>query len=308
MPAEIFGEQYSFLPREKILTFEEIERLVRLMVPMGVRKVRVTGGEPLLRHGLHALIRQLSEVEGVDDLALTTNGTLLDRMAGQLRREGLGRLTVSLDSLDPEVFSHLNGGKLSLDRVLAGIAAAEQAGFDSMKINCVVQKGVNDHTLVDLARHFKGSGHILRFIEFMDVGTRNAWELDRVVPAKEILARIDAEFPLEPLAPGYPGEVARRWRYRDGQGEIGVVSSVSNPFCGGCTRARLTTDGRLVTCLFAAGGVDLRAPLRAGATDDELRERIREIWSQRSDRYSEERTEGLGTRRPARVEMYEIGG
>ena len=308
MPAEIFGEQYSFLPREKILTFEEIERLVRLMVPMGVRKVRVTGGEPLLRHGLHALIRQLSEVEGVDDLALTTNGTLLDRMAGQLRREGLGRLTVSLDSLDPEVFSHLNGGKLSLDRVLAGIAAAEQAGFDSMKINCVVQKGVNDHTLVDLARHFKGSGHILRFIEFMDVGTRNAWELDRVVPAKEILARIDAEFPLEPLAPGYPGEVARRWRYRDGQAEIGVVSSVSNPFCGGCTRARLTTDGRLVTCLFAAGGVDLRAPLRAGATDDELRERIREIWSQRSDRYSEERTEGLGTRRPARVEMYEIGG
>ncbi|MDG2335305.1 MAG: GTP 3',8-cyclase MoaA [Myxococcota bacterium] len=308
MPAEIFGEQYTFLPREEILTFEEIERLVRLMAPLGVRKLRITGGEPLLRHGLHELVRQLSAVEGIGDLALTTNGTLLERMAGQLRREGLGRLTVSLDSLDPEVFSQLNGGKLSLDRVLSGVAAAERAGFDSIKINCVVQKGVNDHTLLDLARHFKGTGHIVRFIEFMDVGTRNGWELGQVVPAAEILAQIESEFPLEPLESSYSGEVARRWGYRDGEGEIGIITSVSNPFCGGCTRARLTTDGQLVTCLFASGGVDLRTPLREGASDDELRATIRGIWSRRSDRYSEERTEGLGSNRPDRVEMYQIGG
>ncbi len=308
MPAELFGERYTFLPREEILSFEEIERLVRVMAPLGVGKVRITGGEPLLRHGLHELIRSLRTIEGVEDIALTTNGTLLERMAGQLRREGLGRLTISLDSLDAEVFKQMNGGKLSLDRVLAGIAAAEEAGFGAMKVNCVVQKGVNDHTLPALARHFKGSGHIVRFIEFMDVGTRNDWDLAQVMPAAEIAQMIDAEMPIEAAPPNYPGEVARRWRYRDGEGEIGIISSVSDPFCGGCTRARLTTDGKLVTCLFASGGADLRGPLRAGASDDELREQIREIWAGRSDRYSEERTEKLGADRPARVEMYQIGG
>ena len=308
MPAELFGERYAFLPREEILSFEEIERLVGLMVPMGVGKIRITGGEPLLRHGLHELIRGLSAIEGVKDIALTTNASLLGRMAGQLRREGLGRLTISLDSLDPAVFSQMNGDKLSIQRVLDGIAAAEEAGFEAIKINCVVQKGVNDHTLVDLARRFKGSGHIVRFIEFMDVGTKNAWQLGQVLPAAEIAEMIGAEMPIEPIEPNYPGEVARRWRYRDGEGEIGIITSVSNPFCGACTRARLTTDGKLVTCLFAAGGMDLRALLRSGASDDELRATIRGVWTARSDRYSEERTELLGRERPDRVEMYQIGG
>jgi len=308
MPAELFGERYAFLPRDEILRFEEIERLVALMVPMGVRKVRITGGEPLLRHGLHELVRGLSAIPGVEDIALTTNASLLERMAGQLKREGLGRLTISLDSLDPAVFSRMNGDKLSLQRVLDGIAAAEAAGFHAIKINCVVQKGVNDHTLAALARHFKGSGHIVRFIEFMDVGTKNGWQLDQVLPASEIVRLIDAELPLEPIAPNYAGEVARRFRYRDGDGEIGLITSVSNPFCAECTRARLTTDGQLVTCLFASAGSDLRAPLRSGASDDELSEQIRSIWTGRRDRYSEERTEQLGAHRPQRVEMYQIGG
>jgi len=308
MPAELFGERYEFLHRDEILSFEEIERLVGLMVPLGVRKVRITGGEPLLRHGLHELVRGLKGIDGLDDIALTTNGTLLERMAGQLRREGLTRLTISLDSLDPDVFLQMNGGKLSLQRVLDGIAAAEKAGFEQIKINCVVQKGVNDHTLVDLARHFKGSGHIVRFIEFMDVGTKNGWQLDQVVPATEIAGLIDPEMPIEPAPPNYPGEVARRWSYRDGEGEIGIITSVSNPFCGGCTRARLTTDGQLVTCLFAAGGRDLRGLLRSGASDEALLEEIRSIWSGRRDRYSEERTSELGADRPERVEMYQIGG
>ncbi|HIF98649.1 MAG TPA: GTP 3',8-cyclase MoaA [Myxococcales bacterium] len=308
MPAELFGERYAFLPRDEILSFEEIERLVGLMAPMGVRKVRITGGEPLLRHGLHELIRALGSIEGIEDIALTTNGTLLERMAGQLKREGLSRLTISLDSLDPVVFGAMNGDKLSVQRVLQGIAAAEEAGFAGMKINCVVQKGVNDHTLTELARHFKGTGHIVRFIEFMDVGTRNGWDLKQVLPAAEIAALIDAELPIETLAPNYPGEVARRWRYRDGEGEIGIITSVSNPFCGACSRARLTTDGKLVTCLFAEGGSDLRGLLRSGASDDEVRDRIQGIWTRRSDRYSEERTEQLGVERPKRVEMYQIGG
>jgi GTP 3',8-cyclase len=308
MPAELFGERYAFLPRDEILSFEEIERLVALMVPMGVRKVRITGGEPLLRHGLHELVGSLAAIEGVEDIALTTNATLLERMAGQLKREGLSRLTISLDSLDPEVFSRMNGGKLSVQRVLDGISAAEEAGFEAMKINCVVQKGVNDHTLTALARHFKGTGHIVRFIEFMDVGTKNNWDLEQVLPAAEIAALIDAEMPVESAEPNYVGEVARRLRYRDGEGEIGIISSVSKPFCGECSRARLTTDGKLVTCLFATGGTDLRALLRSGARDDEVREQIRGIWAGRSDRYSEERTELLGTDRPKRVEMYQIGG
>jgi len=313
MPAEIFGERYEFLPRPEILTFEEIERLVRLMIPFGVSKLRITGGEPLLRHDLPALIRGIDALPGVDDIALTTNGTLLKRMAGQLRREGLTRMTVSLDSLDEEVFSVMNGDKLSLDRVLEGIETAEGAGFGSLKINCVVQKGVNDHTLVDLARHFKGTGHIVRFIEFMDVGTKNEWSMEHVLTADEIAALIGAELPVEPIEPNYRGEVARRWRYLDGEGEIGIITSVSQPFCGDCTRARLTTDGQLVTCLFATGGTDLRTPLREGASDDELSEIIRGIWTHRKDRYSEERGAILRGEREAegrdgRVEMYQIGG
>ncbi|MBW2275386.1 MAG: GTP 3',8-cyclase MoaA [Deltaproteobacteria bacterium] len=310
MPAEIFGDAYEFLPRADILTFEEIERLVGVMAPLGVRKVRITGGEPLLRHGLHHLVQGLDAIEGIDDIALTTNASLLERMAGQLLRAGLTRMTVSLDSLDPDVFLAMNGGRLTVQEVFEGIATAERVGFGPLKINCVVQKGVNDHTLLDLARHFKGTGHILRFIEYMDVGTRNDWDLSQVLPAAELVRLIAAELPIEPVDPNYTGEVARRWRYKDGEGEIGIITSVSQPFCRDCSRARLTTDGQLVTCLFASGGTDLRGPLRQGASDGELRELVASVWGGRTDRYSEERTarmaEGKGKRE--RLEMYQIGG
>ena len=313
MPAEVFGERYPFLPREEILSFEELERLVRLFVGFGVEKLRITGGEPLLRQDLPELIERLARVDPTLDIAITTNASLLARHAEALRKAGLRRVTVSLDSLDPDVFHAMNGQRFSVDRVLAGIAAAEAAGFGPIKINCVVQRGVNDHGLVYLARHFHGSGHIVRFIEFMDVGTRNEWRLDQVVPGAEILERIAAELPLEPADPRYRGEVARRWRYADGGGEIGVITSVSAPFCGDCTRARLTTEGALVTCLFADGGIDLRDPLRSGADDDRLREIIASTWRGRRDRYSEERQEllqieGDDAPRRSRVEMYQIGG
>jgi cyclic pyranopterin phosphate synthase len=312
MPAEIFGDRYQFLPRSEILSFEEIERLVRIFGELGALKLRVTGGEPLLRVDLPDLVGRLARVPGVEDLALTTNATLLPRQADALRAAGLRRVTISLDSLDEDVFRRMNGDKLSVDRVLDGIAAAEQAGLGPVKINCVVQKGVNDNTLVDLAKHFRGTGHIVRFIEYMDVGTRNQWDLSQVLSAREIIERIDAELPLEPVAPNYRGEVAKRWRYADGQGEIGVIASVTQPFCGECTRARLTTEGQLVTCLFASGGTDLRAPLRGGASDDELRDLIARVWRDRSDRYSEEREALLQTEdgEPARdrIEMYQVGG
>ena len=314
MPEEIFGERYEFLPRSQILSFEEIERLTRIFVGLGVEKVRITGGEPLLRADLPALVARLSAIDGILDLALTTNASLLPRQAKRLREAGLQRVTISLDSIDEAVFAAMTGDKLSVARVLEGIDAAQAAGLGPIKLNCVVQRGVNDHTLVELARHFKGSGHIVRFIEYMDVGTRNQWDLEHVLPAREVVERIDAEMPLEPVAANYRGEVARRWRYRDGEGEIGVIASVSQPFCGDCTRARLTTEGKLVTCLFAADGLDLRAPLRTGASDDELRELVRGIWRSRRDRYSEERTSLLEGRPPEnapardRIEMYQIGG
>ena len=309
MPAEIFGDAYEFLPRSEILTFEEIERLVRVVAPLGVQKLRITGGEPLLRADLPSLIERLARIESVDEIALTTNATLLPRMADRLRDAGLTRVSVSLDSLDDAVFRQMNGDKLLPGAVLEGIDAAAAAGLTPLKINCVVQKGVNDHTLVEMARHFQGSGHIVRFIEFMDVGTRNGWELSQVLPASEILSRIDAELPVESIGPNYRGEVAQRWRYRDGSGEIGIIASVSQPFCGDCHRARLTTDGRLVTCLFASGGTDLRLPLRAGASDDELREIVAGTWTQRVDRYSEERSEGSADLcSPDRIEMYQVGG
>jgi cyclic pyranopterin phosphate synthase len=312
MPAEIFGEKYQFLPRDQILRFEEIERLVRLFLDFGVEKLRITGGEPLLRHGLQDLIARLRALDEDLDIALTTNGSLLPKWADALAAAGLRRITVSLDSLDPDVFHQMNGERFGVERVLEGIAAAEAAGLGPIKINTVVQRGVNDHGLVDLARHFRGTGHILRFIEFMDVGTRNQWNMEQVVTGAEIVERIGAELPLEPVDPNYSGEVASRWRYADGSGEIGVITSVSAPFCGDCTRARLTTEGSLVTCLFADGGVDLRAPLRSGADDDALRELIASTWGARTDRYSEERAgllqvEGTTPRRE-RVEMYQIGG
>jgi len=312
MPAEIFGEQYEFLQRPELLTFEEIERLARLFVELGVEKLRITGGEPLLRHQLPSLIERLAGIEGLRDLTLTTNGYLLGRQAKDLAAAGLQRITVSLDSHEDAVFKQMNGRGFGAERVLAGIAAAEEAGIGPIKINCVVKRGVNEESILGLARMWKGSGHIVRFIEFMDVGTLNHWELGSVVTAREIIERIDSEFPLEPVAPGYPGEVATRYRYRDGSGEIGVIASVSQPFCGSCTRARLTIDGSLVTCLFATGGTDLRTPLRSGASDDELRERIARVWRARADRYSEERSantdlDGHVKPRP-KIEMYHIGG
>ena len=310
MPAEIFGEKYEFLPKADLLSFEEIERLVRAFAELGVSKLRISGGEPLLRHDLDRLIAQLAQVDGISDIALTTNATLLPRTAERLRKAGLGRLTVSLDSLDEAVFRQMNGDKLAPEQVLEGIAAAEAAGFAHLKINCVVQKGVNDHTIVDLARHFRGSGHILRFIEFMDVGTRNHWDLSQVMSSDEIVAAIEAEFPLRPLAPNHVGEVAKRWEYADGAGEIGLITSVSQPFCGDCSRARLTTDGKLVTCLFASSGTDLRGPLRDGVSDADLLELIASVWRVRSDRYSEERGQLTPEARQdrGRMEMYQLGG
>ena len=310
MPAEIFGEAYEFLPKDEILTFEEISRLASLFVNAGVNKLRITGGEPLLRVDLPKLIAQLAAIPGADDITLTTNGYLLAQQATQLADAGLDRITVSLDSLDDEVFKRMNGRGFGTRRVLDGIGRASDAGLNPVKINAVVQKGVNDHTVVDLARHFRGTGHIVRFIEYMDVGNRNGWKLDEVVSAAEIVAMIDAELPLEPAEPNYVGEVANRWRYRDGSGEIGVIASVTQPFCGNCTRARLSTDGKLYTCLFATDGVDLRGPMRQGASDADLADIIAGAWRVRRDRYSEERTELTAAEASGRtkVEMYHIGG
>ena len=307
MPAEVFNDSYGFLPKQEILSFEEIERLARAFVALGVRKLRLTGGEPLLRRELPKLIERLARIEGVEDLSLTTNGSKLAEWAQALKDAGLQRVTVSLDSLDPEVFRRMNDRDLPVERVLEGIAAAERAGLSPIKLNCVVRRGINDHTIAGLASHFRGTGHIVRFIEFMDVGTMNGWDLKHVVPKREILQRLSREAALGPVPPNYPGEVATRWRYADGSGEVGIIASVSEPFCKGCTRARLTADGRFVTCLFASGGPSLRDPLRAGATDEELRARISAIWTGRTDRYSEQRSENTDLR-SSKIEMYQIGG
>ena len=305
MPREVFGYGYRFLPREEILSFEEISRLVRLLVGLGVRKVRITGGEPLLRSELPKLVAMLAELPSLD-IALTTNGSLLAAHARDLAEAGLGRVTVSLDSLDDEIFRAMNDADFPVARVLEGIAAAEAAGLRPIKINAVVRRGVNDHTLVSLARHFKGSGHIVRFIEFMDVGTTNGWRLDEVVSGAEVVEMISAEMPAEPVEPSYVGEVARRWRYLDGEGEFGVITSVSQPFCGDCSRARLSAEGKLYTCLFATEGADLRELLRGGADDATIEEVIGGVWRQRDDRYSELRSEE--TVQLPRIEMSYIGG
>ncbi len=306
MPADVFHDTFQFLSHEQILRYEEITRLARIAVSLGVVKLRITGGEPLVRRDIVELVAQLTQISGVEDVAMTTNGFLLEKVAQPLRDAGLARVTVSLDSLDNDVFLKMNGGKADVAPVLAGIRAAERAGLTPIKINAVVQRGVNDHTIVDLARFCKDNGYILRFIEFMDVGTRNGWKLDQVVPAKEIIQRIDAELPLEPLESNYFGEVAERHRYRDGGGEIGVIASVTQPFCGTCTRLRLSADGSIYTCLFALRGVSLRDPLRAGATDDELAALLAGVWKKRTDRYSEIRGEQTAANK--KVEMYYIGG
>lgn len=310
MPADVFGEAYQFLPKPQLLTFEEITRLTRIIVRLGAVKIRLTGGEPLVRQNIESLIEQLNAIEGVDDMAMTTNAYFLPKKVDALREAGLQRLTVSLDSIDNGVFRLMNGGRADVAKVLEGIDIAEKAGFAPIKINAVVQKGVNDHTLVDLARYFKDRGHIVRFIEYMDVGNRNAWKMDEVVSAKEIVEMIDAELPLEAIDENYFGEVAQRYRYKDGGGEIGLITSVTQPFCGSCTRMRLSPEGQIFTCLFGTKGTDLRAPLRDEASDDEIEQIIRDTWGHRIDRYSEIRTSMTKEDRDARkkVEMYHIGG
>ena len=304
MPREVFDNEHKFLPHSAILSFEEIARLARVFVGMGVKKIRLTGGEPLVRRDLHLLIEQLARLDV--DLTLTTNGSLLAKQARRLKDAGLKRVTVSLDSLDDAVFKAMNDADFPVARVLEGIDAAAAAGLGPIKVNMVVKRGANDQEVLPMARRFRGSGHIVRFIEFMDVGSTNGWRMDDVVPSAEVVRRIGEEFPLAPVDASYAGEVAERWRYRDGQGEIGVISSVTQAFCRDCNRIRLSTEGALYTCLFAQSGHDLKQMLRAGADDDALRNEIAALWRARADRYSEIRT--AETANLPKVEMSYIGG
>lgn len=305
MPKEVFGRDHQFLERKELLSFEEIERLARIFVSLGVSKIRITGGEPLVRRDIETLIAKLAAIEGLD-LALTTNGSILPRKAQALADAGLTRVSVSLDSLDDDVFKVMNDVDFPVSGVLEGIEAAAAAGLSPVKINMVVRRGFNEQSVVDMARRFKGTGHIVRFIEYMDVGTTNGWRMDDVVPASEIVAMIDAAMPLEPAEPNYKGEVANRYRYVDGSGEIGVIASVTQSFCRDCTRARISAEGSLYTCLFSARGHDLRTLLRSGAPDHAVAQAISEHWRVRDDRYSDLRSEA--TAGLPRVEMSYIGG
>ena len=306
MPSEIYGDRYQFLPKDDLLTFEEITRLASIFANLGVNKIRITGGEPLVRNSVEELIAKLSYIPEIVDLTMTTNGYLLPQKAQLLKNAGLNRITISLDTLDEDVFRRMNGRNFGPDRVVEGIKSAEKAGLTPIKINAVIQRGVNDHTILQLANFVRDRGHILRFIEYMDVGTLNNWNMSEVVPANEIIQMIDREMPLEALKPLYPGEVANRYRYKDDGGEIGVITSVTNPFCSDCTRLRLSPEGSVYTCLFSDQGTDLRSPLRTGATDYELRRLIIGLWQNRVDRYSEIRSSVAGKKK--KIEMYHIGG
>ena len=306
MPSEIYGDRYQFLPKDDLLTFEEITRLASIFANLGVNKIRITGGEPLVRNSVEELIANLSYIPEIVDLTMTTNGYLLPQKAQLLKNSGLNRITISLDTLDEDVFRRMNGRNFGPDRVVEGIKSAEKAGLTPIKINAVIQRGVNDHTILQLANFVRDRGHILRFIEYMDVGTLNNWNMSEVVPANEIIQMIDREMPLEALKPLYPGEVANRYSYKDDGGEIGVITSVTNPFCSDCTRLRLSPEGSVYTCLFSDQGTDLRSPLRTGATDYELRRLIIGLWQNRVDRYSEIRSSVAGKKK--KIEMYHIGG
>ena len=309
MPETEFHADYQFLTRKQRLTHAEILRIARVSTRLGVRKLRLTGGEPLLDKKIVELVRGLSKLPGVEDLALTTNGMLLEPVAADLKTAGLHRITVSLDSLNEDVFRRLSGNRGSLQKVLAGIDAAAAAGLAPIKINAVVQRGVNEHTVIPLLEHFRGTGHIVRLIEFMDVGNRNGWRMNQVVPSAELLKMVEQKWPLRVIGRNYPGEVARRYEYEDGQGEIGFISSVTKPFCGACNRARLSADGVLYTCLFATNGTNLLEPLRHGVDDEELCDILRRIWLQRADRYSELRRPDVAEHHAlSKVEMYRIGG
>ncbi len=307
MPREIFGRDFEFLRRDELLTFEEIARLAQLFAQAGVEKIRLTGGEPLLRRDIEELVEMLASTRGLHDLTMTTNGSLLNaEKARALKSAGLNRISVSLDSLDDAVFRSMNDVSFPVARVLAAVDAAGDAGLSPVKIDMVVKRGVNERSIVDMARHFRGTGHIVRFIEYMDVGTTNGWRMEDVVSGREILERMAREWPIESIQPNYFGEVVERWRYADGAGEFGIITSVTQPFCGSCTRARLTADGKLYLCLFASEGFDLRSPLRNGTSDEELLETIRSIWRARDDRYSEVRSEQTAGLK--KVEMSKIGG
>ncbi len=306
MPKDVFGPDHEFLPHAELLSFEEIVRFARVFHGLGTEKIRLTGGEPLLRRGIDRLVAMLREALPAVDLTLTTNGSALKAQAVALRSAGLDRITVSLDSLDDATFRAMNDVDFPVARVLEGIEAADRAGLVPIKVNMVVKRGVNDHQVVQMAQHFRATGHIVRFIEFMDVGSTNGWRMDDVIPSAEVVRRISEHLPLEPVGANYGGEVAQRWRYADGSGEIGVISSVTQAFCATCTRARLSTDGRLFTCLFAQRGFDLKTLLRGGASDAALTEAVASIWSSRADRYSEVRTAQTASER--KVEMSFIGG
>jgi cyclic pyranopterin phosphate synthase len=305
MPKEVFGSDYHFLDRKEVLTFEEITRLTRIFVSHGVQKIRLTGGEPLVRKDLPILVKMLAEIPGLD-LTLTTNGSLLERQAQALKDAGLKRVSVSLDSLDNEVFKAMNDVDFPVDRVIQGMDAAAHSGLTPVKVNMVVKRGLNEESILPMARFFREKGYILRFIEYMDVGHTNGWKMDDVIPAAEIIKRINAEMPLEPLDPNYTGEVAERWRYKDGSGEVGVIASVTQAFCRTCNRARLSAEGRLYTCLFGIKGHDFRELLRSSASDEEISQVITRVWNMRTDRYSELRSEN--TVNLPKVEMSHIGG
>lgn len=308
MPEELFGPDFAFLPSDKILSFEEIERLVKIFVSLGVKKVRITGGEPLLRRDLPNLIERIHRIDGVEDIALTTNGTLLKKYANDLAKAGLSRVSVSLDSLNEERFFEMNGHRGKVRTVLEGIEKAAEAGLQ-VKINMVVQKGVNEHDLISMAEFFKDKKHILRFIEYMDVGNSNGWKMDDVVSKKEMIEQIHQVFPLKPVEPNYQGEVAKRFQYQNEQGEIGIISSVTESFCSSCSRARISAEGKLYTCLFATDGTDLRELLRTGEDDASIIRCISDVWENRTDRYSDERNEQtMEKRKKSKIEMSHIGG
>ena len=310
MPREVFGPGYAFVPRDELLTLEEIARIAQVFAMVGMRKIRITGGEPMIRRNLEHLIEMLDAIDGVEDISMTTNGSMLTLgRAQELKRMGLKRLTVSLDALDDETFKRINDVDYPVSRVLDGIENARAAGFTGIKVNAVVRRGFNEHAVLPLAEHFQGTDCIVRFIEFMDVGETNGWNMKDVIPARELVRQIDAKYALEPVSPNYRGEVAKRWRYRDSEGEIGFITSVTESFCGECSRARLSAVGKIYTCLFGTEGHDIKEPLRAGASDAQLLRRLSEIWQPRTDRYSELRSQFMAdsTARP-KVEMSHIGG
>lgn len=308
MPSEVFGERYHFLPSGQLMSFDEIVRIAKITTDLGVQKIRITGGEPLVRPNLPELISKLSGLDKIVDLTMTTNGLLLKSHVDSLKKAGLQRITVSLDTIDPDVLGKMNGKGIGPEPVLRGIEFAQQVGLNPIKVNAVIERGVNEHTIIPLAKHFKNTGITLRFIEFMDVGNLNAWDQTKVVSSSELVSTINKVLPIEPIEPAYRGEVASRWKYLDNEGELGFISSVSQPFCSDCTRLRLSPDGLIYTCLFGSEGIDIKGPMRQGATDAQLKAILQDTWTLRADRYSELRAQLIARGGRRKIEMYQIGG